>query len=208
MATSTRLDEWTERLPEHVDEVRALAQGCTRCDLYKDATQTVFGEGPADARIVVVGEQPGDVEDLEGTPFVGPSGRLLDEAFEEAGIARDAVYVTNAVKHFKHERRGKRRIHQTPRANEVRACRPWLDAELTLLDPELVLVLGATAAKALLGSSFRVTRQRGEVVEAAGLRVIATVHPSAVLRTPSARRAQARAEFLDDIGVAGRLLGG
>lgn len=201
----TPLDAWDEPPPE-LEAARAMAQTCTNCDLYKDATQTVFGDGPADARLLVVGEQPGDAEDRAGEPFVGPSGRLLDEALVEASIDRGTVYVTNAVKHFKFTRRGKRRIHATPRANEIKACRPWLDAELAHVQPEVVLALGATAAKALLGTSFRVTKQRGEVLEVGGVRVTATVHPSSVLRAPSDRREVARADFFDDVAAVGELL--
>jgi uracil-DNA glycosylase family protein len=174
--------------PEEIDELdklRAAAAGCTRCPLYAPATQTVFGEGPADAWLVLVGEQPGDREDRAGEPFVGPAGRILDEALEAAGIAREKTYLTNAVKHFKFETRGKRRIHQKPNASEIRACRPWLDAELRILRPNVLATLGATAAQALLGPSFRVGKQRGQVLGwGDGLTLVPTVHPSSIVRIP------------------------
>jgi uracil-DNA glycosylase len=144
-----------------LDELRAEAAGCTRCDLYRNATQTVFGDGPPSAKVVLVGEQPGDKEDLEGEPFVGPAGRILDQALERAGIDRSVTYVTNVVKHFKWEPRGKRRLHKTPNAAEQAACRVWLDAELEALKPDVIVCLGATAAKSLLGRSFKVTEMRG-----------------------------------------------
>jgi DNA polymerase len=167
--------------------LRAAAAGCRGCDLYKRGTQTVFGEGRADARVMLVGEQPGHEEDLAGRPFVGPAGRLLDRALAAAGIARDDVYVTNVVKHFKWEPRGKRRIHAKPNQIEIGACRPWLQAELEVVKPRVVVCLGATAAQALLGPRFRVTRQRGQWLSAPGAsRVLATVHPSSILRAPDA----------------------
>ena len=184
------------------------AQGCTACDLYKKATQAVLGEGPRRAAAVFVGEQPGDQEDLQGKPFVGPAGRVLDEALAEAGIARDQVYVTNAVKHFKWEPRGKRRIHQKPNLTEVRACRPWLDAELAVIKPRGIVCLGATAAQSLLGPQFRITRDHGQFFEATlAVWVTATLHPSAILRMPDeAARAAARAELVADLrGVAEKL---
>ncbi len=163
--------------------LRRAAQGCRGCDLWKDATQTVFGEGRARAELMLVGEQPGDREDIEGEPFVGPAGGLLDRALTDAGIDRDAVYLTNAVKHFKWRARGKRRLHQTPRAGEVEACRPWLEAEVETVQPRAVVALGATAAKALFGPSVRVTRDRGRLLETPLAPVGAvTVHPSAILR--------------------------
>ncbi|TDV48026.1 UdgX family uracil-DNA binding protein [Actinophytocola oryzae] len=167
-------------------ELRRAAAGCERCDLYRDATQTVFGKGPAPARLMMVGEQPGDQEDRAGEPFVGPAGRLLDRALADAGIDRAQVYVTNAVKHFRFTERGKRRIHQKPNRTEAVACRPWLLGELARVAPELVVCLGAVAAQSLLGSSFRLTRHRGEVMDLPGstAKVTATVHPSAVLRAP------------------------
>ncbi len=163
--------------------LRSAAAGCRGCDLYENATQTVFGEGPIRAaRLMMVGEQPGDHEDAEGHVFVGPAGRLLDKALDAAGIARGELYLTNAVKHFKFTQRGKRRIHETPRRSEVLACFPWLREELRVVKPQLVVALGAVAAKALLGPSFKLTEHRGEVLEADGLRVGVTVHPSAVVR--------------------------
>jgi uracil-DNA glycosylase len=189
-------------------ELRAAAGSCKGCDLYRDATQTVFGAGPADARVVIVGEVPGDQEDRKGEPFVGPAGRLLDRALEAAGIDRSLVYLTNAVKHFKFVRpeRGKRRIHKTPSRTEVVACRPWLDAELDRIAPDLVVALGATAARALLGQDFRVTKQRGEVVTMpdSGGRVVATVHPSSVLRADD--RESAYRDLLADLTVAAKAL--
>jgi DNA polymerase len=174
-------------------ELRKLAAGCTACELYKRGTQTVFGEGSRAARLMLVGEQPGHEEDLAGRPFVGPAGRLLDRALAEAGIDRSAVYVTNVVKHFKWEPRGKRRIHAKPSPREVAACRPWLDAELATLEPEAIVCLGATAAQALLGRRFRVSVDRGRwVTSSLAPHVMATVHPSAILRAPddAARHAE------------------
>ena len=164
--------------------MREAVQDCRGCDLYKDATQAVFGEGPADARVVMVGEQPGDKEDLAGKPFVGPAGGLLDRAIEDAGLIRDDVYISNVVKHFSHVVRGKRRIHRKPNAEQVKACAPWLEAELSRIGPEVLVLLGATAAQSILGRSFRVTQQRGEFVESplAPL-VTATIHPSSILRS-------------------------
>jgi len=182
--------------------LRQAAAGCRGCDLWLNATQTVFGEGSPDAAAVFVGEQPGDQEDRVGRPFVGPAGRLFDEALKSAGIDRDIVYVTNAVKHFKFVRNEliKRRLHKKPSPAEVRACTPWLQEELRLLHPRVVVALGSTAAQALMGNRFRVTQHRGEAVrsEWAGP-VIATVHPSSVLRTPDEARAGARREFFADI---------
>ena len=166
-------------------EVRAAASKCTACHLYKRATQTVFGEGPKNAPMMLVGEQPGDYEDVAGKPFVGPAGKIMDRALEEAGIDRSQVYVTNAVKHFKWEPRGKRRIHKKPNSREIAACRPWLEAELRLVKPKLLVCLGATAAQAIFGPSFRVTRERGKVLSSKlAPRVLATVHPSSLLRQP------------------------
>jgi uracil-DNA glycosylase family protein len=165
-------------------KLKDAAAGCRACELWKLGTQTVFGEGQTTAEIVLVGEQPGDQEDLAGRPFVGPAGRLLDTALEEAGIDRKLAYVTNVVKHFKWQPRGKRRIHQKPNAAEVAACRPWLDAELALLKPKVLVCLGATAAQALLGRQFRVSKQRGVPVDSDLAPVVmATVHPSAILRS-------------------------
>ena len=164
-------------------ELRAAAATCTGCDLYRHASRTVFGVGPDDARVVLVGEQPGDQEDLRGAPFVGPAGEVLDRALIEVGLARERVYVTNAVKHFKFVERGRRRIHQTPRAPEILACRPWMEAELRVISPEVVVCLGATAARALIGPSFRLMQEHGRFLETRWARkTIATLHPSAVLR--------------------------
>ena len=176
-----------ELLPEEptLPVVREISKGCKACDLYKRGTQTVFGEGPARAEIMMVGEQPGDAEDLAGHPFIGPAGRLLDRALEQAGIDRSRVYVTNVVKHFKWEPRGRRRIHAKPNAAEIGACRPWLETEIALVNPRVLVCLGATAAQALLGRGFKVTQQRGEFVPSplAPL-VTGTVHPSSILRAP------------------------
>ncbi len=181
--------------------LREAAAGCKACSLWERGTQTVFGEGGERARVVLIGEQPGNEEDLAGKPFVGPAGRLLDQALEAAGIDREDAYVTNVVKHFKWEPRGKRRIHAKPNAQEIAACRPWLEAELAILKPRVVVCLGATAAQALLGRDFRVTQHRGEFVESAlADRVFATVHPSSILRAPDeeTRRAE-RARFIEDL---------
>jgi DNA polymerase len=181
--------------------VRTAAAGCRACDLYKNATQTVFGEGPRRAVVMMVGEQPGDQEDLNGHPFVGPAGRLLDRALEEAGIERRLVYLTNVVKHFKWEPRGKRRIHMKPNAAEVAACRPWLDAELGLVKPRVLVCLGAVAAQALLGRQFKVSVERGRFVESPlAPRVLATVHPSSILRArDEASRRDQMAAFVADL---------
>jgi uracil-DNA glycosylase len=167
---------------DDLDDLRRAAATCTGCALHEPATQTVFGVGPSTAWLVFVGEQPGDKEDLAGEPFVGPAGRLLDTALERAGITRAETYVTNAVKHFRFEQRGARRIHKTPAVGHVRACRPWLDAELRVVAPRVVAPLGATAAKALLGPSFRITESRGRVLDWEGYALVATIHPSAILR--------------------------
>lgn len=188
--------------------LRAAAARCRGCELWRDATQTVFGDGPAGARAMFVGEQPGDEEDRAGRPFVGPSGRLLDEALEAAGIDRSTVYVTNAVKHFKfvHKELTRRRLHKKPSAGEVRACRPWLETEIRLVKAEIIVALGSTAAQALMGTDFRVTERRGKVVESEWGAVVATVHPSAVLRAPGEVRERARREFFQDIARVARLL--
>jgi uracil-DNA glycosylase len=181
--------------------LREAARDCKACDLWKNGTQTVFGDGGRRARIIFVGEQPGHEEDLSGKPFVGPAGRLLDQALEEAGIDRSQTYVTNVVKHFKWEPRGKRRIHAKPNAAEIAACRPWLEAEISLIQPEVIVCLGATSAQALLGKQFRVSRQRGEFVKSSlAPRVMATVHPSSILRAPDdeTRRVE-RQRFIDDL---------
>jgi uracil-DNA glycosylase len=189
--------------------LRAAAAGCRGCHLWVDATQTVFGEGPRTADVMLVGEQPGDQEDRAGHPFVGPSGRLLDEGLAAAGIDRRRVYVTNAVKHFKFVRveLTKRRLHKKPNAAEIRACHPWLEQEIRLLKPRVIVALGATAAQALLGARFRVTEQRGRPVSSAWAEaIIATVHPSAVLRAPADARETARREFFADLARVSRYL--
>jgi DNA polymerase len=178
MAKSTRAPAADAELTR----LAADAAGCQACDLYRHATQTVFGRGPADARVFLVGEQPGDQEDKAGEPFVGPAGRILAEAMAEVGLKRDEVYVTNAVKHFKWTAKGKRRIHQKPAAGEIAACHRWLSAELAAVDPAVIVALGATAGQALFGSRFRVGAARGEALELDGRPVVATIHPSAVLR--------------------------
>ncbi len=182
------------------------AHACRGCELYARATQVVFGEGPRDANVVMVGEQPGDEEDQKGHPFVGPSGRLLNKAMNEAGLDREKIYVTNAVKHFKFVERGKRRIHAKPSGIEISACRPWLEAELASIEPELVVCLGATAAQSLMGSQFRVTAQRGRFFEHAWAKqLVATVHPSAILRVPD-RYEEEYSLFVRDLrAVADRL---
>jgi len=192
-------------LPEQIDlhTLREAASGCTACDLYRGATQAVFGEGPPQARVVLVGEQPGDREDLEGHPFVGPAGVLLDEALQAAGVPREDVYITNVVKHFKFTLRGKRRLHQKPSAREVSACRPWLEAELGVIKPELLVCLGATAAQALLGRDFRITQQRGQIIASDWCRrTLATWHPAAILRMPDpARREEMNAQLISDLAL-------
>jgi uracil-DNA glycosylase family protein len=192
--------------PEHsLPALRAAVTTCRGCPLYQHATQAVFGEGEVRARIMMIGEQPGDSEDLAGRPFVGPAGRVLDAGLEMAGISRDDVYVTNVVKHFKFTQRGKRRIHDKPTQYEVAACRPWLTAELSLIAPEIVVVLGATAAQSLLGRTFRVTKERGiERATVLAPHTFATVHPASVLRAPDeAMREEARMAFFADLRVVG-----
>ncbi|HEV7653564.1 MAG TPA: UdgX family uracil-DNA binding protein [Mycobacteriales bacterium] len=210
-----------------LDGVREAASHCHACPLWEPATQTVFGKGPADARVFFIGEVPGDVEDRKGEPFVGPAGRLLDRALEEAGIDRGQTYVTNAVKHFRFTLNGKRRLHETPGPEHVAACRPWLDAELALVDPELVICLGATAAKAMFGPSFRITKQRGQLVpldppgglggegslfdepEDAAVNsawIMATAHPSSVLRVPEAGRQAAYDALVADLRIGANAL--
>ncbi|HEX2043775.1 MAG TPA: UdgX family uracil-DNA binding protein [Acidimicrobiales bacterium] len=189
-----------------IDGLREAAAGCQACELWQLGTQTVFGEGPTPARVLFVGEQPGDQEDRQGHPFVGPAGRVLDEALVAAGIPRDDVYVTNAVKHFRWEARGKRRIHKKPSVEHVDACRPWLEAEIAAVRPEVVVCLGATAAQALLGRTFRVSRQRGELVRREdGTVVTATVHPSSILRSQDTR-AQEMEAFVADLRAVAQLL--
>ena len=190
-------------------KLREAAAGCRGCDLWAVGTQTVFGEGPRNATVMFVGEQPGDQEDKAGVPFVGPAGRLLDAALEQAGIDRREVYVTNAVKHFKWERgeKGKRRIHKKPNDMEIRACHPWLEQEIALVKPRVIICLGATAAQSLLGKQFRVTKERGKPIptEFANA-VIATVHPSAVLRAPPESRKEAERQFMADIKKAAKYI--
>lgn len=191
-------------------KLRRAATGCRACDLWRRGTQTVFGEGPSRARVMFVGETPGDREDLEGRPFVGPAGRLLDAALQGAGIDRFEIYLTNAVKHFKWEPRGKKRIHQKPNSVEITACRPWLDAEIAVVKPEVLVCLGATAAQALLGRSFRVSTQRGKFVASPlAPRVIATVHPSSILRAPDdATRRTETARFVSDLRKVAKAMRG
>jgi len=187
-------------------ELKAAAARCKGCDLYRHASQTVFGRGPASARIVFIGEQPGDQEDLQGAPFVGPAGEVFDKALGEAGLEREKVYVTNAVKHFKFEQRGKRRIHQTPRAAELNACRPWLEAELAVIKPDVLVCLGATAARAIFGDKFRITKDRGRFEATRWApKTIATYHPSAVLRGEGeTQQAELYAMLLEDLRKAAR----
>jgi DNA polymerase len=198
-------------LPGHHDleTLRAAVQECRGCQLYANATQAVFGEGSGQAAVMLVGEQPGDKEDLAGRPFVGPAGQLLDEALEEAGIDRGSAYVTNAVKHFKWQAKGKRRIHQKPSWSEQTSCRPWLDAEIEAVKPRVIVALGATAGQSLLGREFRVTKQRGEPIAFAPLaeHVVATIHPSAILRQrdEELRRGE-RESFVRDLRVVAALL--
>ena len=189
--------------------MREAAKDCDACHLYKRATQTVFGEGPKSATMMLVGEQPGDYEDVAGKPFVGPAGKIMDKALEEAGIDRSEVYVTNAVKHFKWEPRGKRRIHQKPNSREIAACRPWLEAELRIVKPKLVVAMGATAAQTIFGPGFRVTRERGKVLSSKlAPRVLATVHPSSLLRQPDEESRQREYEhFVSDLRAALRAAG-
>ena len=209
--------KWVPERAHSLDELKAAAAHCQGCELYENATQTVFGRGAAHAKIVFVGEQPGDVEDQQGLPFVGPAGRLLREAVDAAGIDPAGVYITNAVKHFRFEMRGRRRIHQTPGPAHIAACRPWLVAEFSQLRPDLVVVLGATAAKSLLGPAFRVTRSRGHLLPwpasaqhpedfpVAEIQVLATIHPSAVLRADD--RDAAYQGLVDDLKVAAAAVG-
>ncbi len=196
-------------LPENrsLNALREAAAGCRGCDLWQVGTQTVFGEGARDAEAMFVGEQPGDQEDKQGHPFVGPAGRVFDEALEAAEIDRSQTYVTNAVKHFKWQARGKRRIHQKPNWAEMTACRPWLEAELDAVQPRVLVLLGATAAQSLLGRQFRVTQHRGELLESdLAQAVTATVHPSSILRGEPAERDANFAAFVDDLRVVASLL--
>lgn len=200
----------TEYLPERVTlaALRQAAAGCRGCPIYQRATQTIFGEGPRRARVMMVGEQPGDEEDLAGRPFVGPAGRLLDQMMEAAALPRDQVYVTNAVKHFKWTPRGKRRMHQKPSQSEVEACRPWLEAELAAVQPEVLVLLGATAAQSLLGRTFRVTQSRGRLFASRWApHTLATVHPSSLLRIPDAdARRTGRDELTRELALVSEIL--
>ncbi len=203
----SRSDEWRPAPVPHTSSLKKIgeaARGCTACPLYKNATQTVFGEGRQGVALMLVGEQPGDQEDQVGKPFVGPAGQILNRALEEAGIDRDAVYVTNTVKHFKWEPRGKRRIHQKPSSRDIAACRPWLEAELRIVKPAILVCLGSTAAQAIFGSAFRVTRERGKVLTSNfAARVVATVYPSSLLRQPDEEsRAREYALFVKDLRAA------
>jgi len=205
-----RRESVADLLPDRlsIPTVRAAAEGCRACDLWKRGTQTVFGEGPKKAALMLVGEQPGDQEDLAGHPFVGPAGKLLDRALAEAGIDRSTVYVTNVVKHFKWEPRGKRRIHKKPNAGEITACRPWLETEIALVKPRAIVCLGATAAQALLGKGFKVTTHRGAlVISPLAPLVMATVHPSSLLRAPDDETRQRETQrFIQDLrAIAKRL---
>jgi uracil-DNA glycosylase len=216
MAQQSLIDEQSEPndatpfLPEQrtLSALREAAAGCRGCHLWRGASQTVFGEGLKRARVMFVGEQPGDKEDLAGKPFVGPAGKELDKGLEAAGIGRDEAYVTNVVKHFKFEERGRRRIHQTPKRFEIDACRPWLDEELRVVSPEALVLLGATAAKALMGSSFRLTRHRGELLDSELAPIVtATIHPSAILRQQDdASRSAEREAFAEDLRVVAKAL--
>ncbi len=210
MAPQLSLDETAAALvPDKpsLPKLRGAAAGCTACDLYKTGTQTVFGEGTSKAEVMLVGEQPGDQEDLQGKPFVGPAGKLLDRALDEAGIDRSQVYVTNVVKHFKWQGRGKRRIHQKPNWSEMAACRPWLEAELDVVEPRVLICLGASAAQALLGRDFRVSRQRGVPVDSElAEHVLATVHPSSILRADPDSREREFAEFVRDLKKVAALI--
>jgi uracil-DNA glycosylase len=218
MAQQSLIDEQSEPndatpfLPEKrtLSALRDAAAGCRGCHLWRGATQTVFGEGLKRARVMFVGEQPGDKEDLAGKPFVGPAGRELDKGLEAAGIARDEAYVTNVVKHFKFEERGRRRIHQTPKRFEIDACSPWLEEELRVVEPEALVLLGATAAKALMGSSFRLTKHRGELLDSELAPIVtATIHPSAILRQQDdASRSAEREAFAEDLRVVAKALAG
>ena len=192
--------------PRSVEQLREAAASCRGCDLWERATQTVFGEGREGSRLMLVGEQPGDHEDLQGRPFIGPAGRLLGKALEEARIDRSRVYVTNAVKHFRWTQRGKRRLHEKPNAAQVRACRPWLEAEIEVVRPHVLVLMGATAAQSVLGPSFKVSKDRGRVMSSPfGVPVLATVHPSSILRATDAEsREAALAGFIDDLRVAAR----
>jgi uracil-DNA glycosylase len=210
VAVQAEPSDATPFLPERrtLANLREAAAGCRGCHLWRNATQTVFGEGMKKSRVVFVGEQPGDKEDRAGRPFVGPAGRELDRALEAAGIDRGEVYVTNVVKHFAFEQRGKRRMHRTPKRFEIEACKPWLDEELAQVRPEALVLLGATAAKAIFGSSFRITRERGRPLDSGLARlVLATAHPSSILRAPDdeSRHAE-RQRLVEDLKVVAEAL--
>ena len=212
MGLARRKEEWSAApfIPENptLRKLKVAAAGCTGCPLYKIGTQTVFGEGKPNAKVIFVGEQPGNDEDLTGKPFVGPAGKLLDRCLDEAKINRDEVYVTNAVKHFKWEPRGKRRLHKKPSAREIAACRPWLEAEIEVLKPKVIVPLGATAAQTLLGKDFRVTQHRGEQISSPlAVYVVATVHPSSILRAPDEESRRNETErFVADLKVVAKLM--
>ena len=211
MPRATATVSAAEFLPQRLDlaNLREASAGCRGCHLWQVGTQTVFGEGAKQAEVMFVGEQPGDQEDQQGRPFVGPAGRVLDDALVAAGIDRDTTYVTNAVKHFKWQARGKRRIHQKPNWAEMTACRPWLEAELEVIRPRVLVLLGATAAQSLLGRQFRVTQSRGQLVESdLAEHVTATVHPSSILRGEPEERDANFAAFVDDLKVVAKLLDG
>lgn len=196
------------KAPATLSVLREALQECRECDLYRYATQAVAGEGPKGSRVVFIGEQPGDEEDKAGRPFVGPSGRLLDKALEEAGIDRAEVFVTNAVKHFKFDERGKRRIHKKPSAGEAKACRPWLEAEFAIIRPEILVCLGATAALSVFGADYRLTRERGKFVKHEWARqATSTVHPSAILRAPAELRGDEYRRFVEDLELVRERMG-
>ncbi len=204
MAKAGAAEKTLEFLPDELSykALRAASMECRGCDLYRNATQTVFGEGQISSGVIFVGEQPGDEEDLTGRPFVGPAGRLFDKALEEAGIDREKIYLTNTVKHFKWKPKGKRRIHEKPNASEINACDPWLRSEIALIKPRILVCLGATAAQALLGKQFRVTQMRGQWLDSPlAKKTIATIHPSAILRTPADLRDKAYADFVSDLRI-------
>ena len=210
MARTVQIETAAKLIPPGagLEELRGIAAGCKACDLWMRGTQTVFGEGRVGSHVMFVGEQPGDKEDLTGRPFVGPAGAILDRGLEEAGIDRDDVYVTNVVKHFNWEPRGKRRIHKKPNALQIAACRPWLEGEIARVRPRVVVLLGATAAQAILGNKFRVTQQRGKIIPSSiAPHVMATVHPSSILRAPDDEsRRRERQQFVDDLRVLASFL--
>ena len=207
MALRTSAEKYLPRRL-NLKALRDAAKHCKGCDLYQNATQTVFGEGPRGASMIMLGEMPGDEEDKQGHPFVGPAGRLLDESIDEAGLSRDDVYITNAVKHFRWETRGKRRLHKKPSARQIEACKPWLHAEILVIEPQAIVCLGATAAQTMLGRDFRITQQRGKFFKSENaVWLMATYHPSAILRAPDrAERHRMRGEFVDDLQRAAERL--